>query len=150
MTCCIEFLPSSVSAGPRRLSGMVRRLLGIACVWIASFSAFAAFNARPPFSPVQLAPDSRIWNYHFVEAFPGVSLHRPVFAVVPPGETNRILVGQHDGRIYEISPLDAPVARLFLDLSDRVHEESEGGLHGLAFHPQFEKNTIAVNRPFLQ
>ena len=119
---------------------MVQMLLGLACVWIACFSALAEFSARPPFSPVHLASDSRIWNYHFVEAFPGVSLHRPVFAVVPPGETNRILVGQHDGRIYEISPLDAPVARLFLDLSDRVHEESEGGLHGLAFHPQFQQN----------
>ena len=113
-----------------------------ACGWIANFLALGGVSLRPPLSPINLSADSRIWNYHFVDAFSGVSLTRPVFAVAPPGETNRILVGQHDGRIYEISPLDAPVARLFLDLSDRVHEESEGGLHGLAFHPQFRENGV--------
>ncbi len=95
---------------------------------------------RPDVSPVRLAVDNQIWNYHLEEAFPWITFNRPVFVVVPPGETNRILVGQHDGRIYEVAPLNNPSVRMFMDLSDRVHEESEGGLHGLAFHPRFQQN----------
>ncbi len=123
----------------QRLMGL-GALLILACSYGIPSAMAGTLGPRPAVSPVRIPSDTQIWNYHLEDRFPGAALVHPVFAVVPPGEANRLLVGQHDGKIFEFSLLDSTQVRLFADLSDRVHEESEGGLHGMTFHPNFRQN----------
>ena len=69
----------------------------------------------------------------------GVS--RPVFAVAPPGDTNRLFIAeQHTGRI-EIMDLNTGTisATPFLDLNS-LATGNEQGLLGLAFDPDYANN----------
>jgi hypothetical protein len=59
----------------------------------------------------------------------------PVFVAAPPGDP-RLFVVERRGRI-QIFVDGAVLPQPFLDVSDRVDEEGEGGLLGLAFAPDF-------------
>ena len=69
-----------------------------------------------------------------------LTFEQPVGISSPPGETNRLFVLEKPGRIIVIPNLSAPTRRVFLDISDRVFQEQECGLLGIAFHPQFARN----------
>src|SRR6185437_10668309 len=76
-----------------------------------------------------------------IAAFPGLpSLTSPVCITSPPGETNRLFICEHNGKIVVITNLAAPNLTLFMDISKRVAWDVEAGLCGLAFHPGFATN----------
>ena len=80
-------------------------------------------------------------NYVF-PAFPGLpSFLSPMGIVDPMDGTDRLFVPERAGTIYEMQ--NDPTTRtrsLFLDISADVTTSTEGGLLGLAFHPQYETN----------
>jgi uncharacterized repeat protein (TIGR03806 family) len=70
--------------------------------------------------------------------FPDLAFDQPVFIGAPPDGRNRLCVVEKGGRIH-IFPNDdaAASAGLFLDIRGRVDASGEGGLLGLAFHPDY-------------
>lgn len=79
-------------------------------------------------------------GYHLVKAFPGLEPTHSIGAVSPPGETNRIILVGQEGLATEVTNLDRPSTRPFLNLRDSVFIEAETGLLGLAFHPGYQTN----------
>ncbi len=76
-----------------------------------------------------------------VNAFPELSFNQPLDLQVPNDGTDRIFVVEKGGRI-RVFPNEADVTETttFLDLSANLSTESEQGLLGLAFHPDFSSN----------
>jgi glucose/arabinose dehydrogenase len=75
-------------------------------------------------------------------AFPNLpAFDSPIGIQDPFDGTDRLFVVERDGRIYVIQN-DAAVAQrsLFLDIRGLVTTQTEGGLLGLAFHPNYESN----------
>jgi glucose/arabinose dehydrogenase len=75
-------------------------------------------------------------------AFPGLAAFASPLAVADPLDgTDRLFVVERAGRIYSFDN-DAFVAQrtLFLDISDSVTTQTEGGLLGIAFHPDYVNN----------
>ena len=81
-------------------------------------------------------------GYGLVEAFPGLSFEEPTCLATPPGETTRLFVCQKRGLLRVIPDVTAPVpqALTFLDLRAVTKRDSESGLLGVAFHPNFAAN----------
>ena len=76
------------------------------------------------------------------KAFPNLQFSRPVFITHSGDGTNRLFIVEKRGRI-QVIPNDSNVTEKteFLNIVDRVRsEESELGLLGLAFHPNFKDN----------
>ena len=90
-------------------------------------------------------------RYAIVNAFGSLAFSEPVCLATPPGETSRLFVCQKGGRLRVIPDVTAatPVATTFLDLpsllrlgqrNESVSTDSEQGLLGLAFHPDYATN----------
>ena len=81
-------------------------------------------------------------SYTTTNAFPPVSFNMPVSLATPPGETNRLFVVEQTGRILVITNLANPSASVFMDIQSRcaLGGAGEGGLLGLAFHPDYASN----------
>jgi uncharacterized repeat protein (TIGR03806 family) len=82
-------------------------------------------------------------DYRLENAFGDLSFTHPMTVVTPPGERNRIFVAEQGGTIVVISNLEQPARATFLDISDKVsygRPEDEGGILGLAFHPNYAAN----------
>lgn len=70
-------------------------------------------------------------------------LNFPVYAAAPPEDNTRLFIIERRGviRIFDLrSNFLLPVP--FLDISDRVETQGEGGLYSIAFHPQFSSNGL--------
>jgi len=63
----------------------------------------------------------------------------PTWAGSPPGDGGRIFVLEREGRIRLVKD-GTLLATPFLDLTDKVDTGAQGGLLGLAFHSDFERN----------
>lgn len=66
-----------------------------------------------------------------------------ILAIASPADgSGRLFLAERDGRISVVTDLDAGTvaATPFLDIRSRVTTQSENGLLGLAFHPQYETN----------
>ncbi|GAB3711715.1 PQQ-dependent sugar dehydrogenase [Spirosoma flavus] len=74
-------------------------------------------------------------------AFPNLTFHRPVEFTCPTDGSNRIFVLEQEGkvRVFDNKPF-VKTASVFLDVTNKVSDEGEMGLLGLAFHPDFRKN----------
>jgi glucose/arabinose dehydrogenase len=67
-------------------------------------------------------------------------LTRPVLAISPPGDRDRLFVVEQAGRIL-ILKNDALVTTPFLDITSKVTRAgNEQGFLGLAFHPDYQNN----------
>ena len=66
-------------------------------------------------------------------------LNSPVFLTNAKDGTNRIFVVQKGGIIKVVQP-GSTTPTNFLDISSKVSTNGEGGLLGLAFHPQYVSN----------
>src|SRR5690606_31992536 len=73
-------------------------------------------------------------------AFPGLQFVQPIGLTFAPGDPNRLYVIEKRGKIWAVRLGPAPSASLFLDLENQVYQESECGLLGLAFHPEYFGN----------
>lgn len=87
--------------------------------------------------------------YQIADAFGALAFPDPVCLATPPGETQRLFVCQKGGLLRMIPNVNAatPTASTFLDLptllatrNESVNTESERGLLGLAFHPDYATN----------
>jgi glucose/arabinose dehydrogenase len=81
-----------------------------------------------------------LFGYTLNNAFPGVSLTQPVCIASPPGETNRLFILEKMGTIVIITNLANPTRSVFMNLP--VMADSEAGLLGLAFHPNYASNGL--------
>jgi glucose/arabinose dehydrogenase len=72
-------------------------------------------------------------------AFPNLTFSQPVLAIQTPRDGDWWYVVEKAGRIYRFDARDPAASQAFLvvDLSDRVNPVGEGGLLGMAFHPNF-------------
>lgn len=88
----------------------------------------------PPPGPEPVAID-------LVQVFAGLSFSAPVAMLQAPGDPNHWYVVEREGRVWRFEAIDGTVNRtLFTDISSRVSTSGEGGLLGMAFHPQFDIN----------
>ncbi len=79
--------------------------------------------------------------YRTEEAFPGLAFNQPLGFARAPNETERVFVLEKTGRIFAVNNLGGtPAKQLFFDLSSRAVTDNEGGVLGLAFHPNFGTN----------
>ena len=88
-----------------------------------------------------IAPSAAHATYIF-DAFPKLAAFaNPIGVEDPMDGTDRLFIAERAGRIYVIRN-DATVASktLFLDISGLITTQTEGGLLGLAFHPNYENN----------
>src|SRR5688572_6844189 len=76
-------------------------------------------------------------------AFESLDFASPVAMQQAPNDASRWYVAEQGGRIFvfENDPA-AEVATEFVDLRDRVHDQGEAGLLGIAFHPDFATNGL--------
>lgn len=98
--------------------------------WALTFVLFATFLV----SGVQAQP--QIEN-----AFPQLSFSGVIDIQAPPDGTNRLFVAERAGRILAFeNSADATEQTTFLDIRSHVDTEGEGGLLGMAFHPDYAQN----------
>ncbi|MEM8928247.1 MAG: PQQ-dependent sugar dehydrogenase [Bacteroidota bacterium] len=76
-----------------------------------------------------------------VNAFPNLSFNQPLDLQSPDDGTNRIFVVEKGGLI-KVFPNDMGTVQfeVFMDVGNAISTESEQGLLGLAFHPNFSSN----------
>jgi putative heme-binding domain-containing protein len=84
--------------------------------------------------------------FRTVQVFPKVRLNHPLLLTRAPG-TDRLFVGEQDGRLYSIANRPDATAEPFLDLTKELrtlqqHPGAKGveAVYGLTFHPKFAEN----------
>ncbi len=113
-------------------------------VW-AGFICFyflltACSNDEKP-ADIDQAQKSHI-GIELVDAFDGMRFEFPVYIRQDPLNRNDYYIVERRGKIYHVR-LDESgqyVKTAYLDITDRVDTEREGGLLSIAFHPQFRNN----------
>jgi glucose/arabinose dehydrogenase len=98
-------------------------------------------TATPP-APT-IAPTPAAEGYELVEALPSAAFERMVGFAAMPGAADEAVIVTQGGEIWRLSLSDSFSPTEFGNLSDRVidyREENEGGLLGLAFSPDFERD----------
>jgi len=93
--------------------------------------AFASANAAMP-------------KVALTNAFPAITVDRPVWMCEAPDGSGRMFIVEQDGRIQIAKKgSDGANAQVFLDITSRgPHRDNEEGLLSLAFHPQFKTNGL--------
>ncbi len=75
-----------------------------------------------------------------VRAFPNLSFNQPLMLIQPPGDPSRLFIMQRGGVVRAFpnmaNALQSSVVDV-VDISGRVNTNGEGGLLGIAFHPQW-------------
>jgi glucose/arabinose dehydrogenase/mono/diheme cytochrome c family protein len=85
-----------------------------------------------------LQPERR--SFALEAAFLGVQPILATTAVSAPGDTNRLFILEKNGQLLVITNLSQPTTSKFLDLTSKTAIDSESGLLGMAFHPQWKSN----------
>ena len=74
-------------------------------------------------------------------AFRNLTFSAPLGMVQPPGDSGRWFLIERDGVVRVFDNLEgAAASTVALDLTGVVNTSGEGGLLGIAFHPQFQSN----------
>ncbi|MGH1365085.1 MAG: PA14 domain-containing protein, partial [Calditrichia bacterium] len=122
-------------------------LRGLALLFIATFGMgmfFIDYGLDSP-EPVAKFLDGNlpantpggVTGWDVEPAFPNVTFNNPMY-VVPQPTTDQLIVGQRDGIIWRMTDdQNASGKTLFLDLSSTTAVVWDGGMLGLAFHPEF-------------
>ncbi len=121
-------------------------------VFLAASALAAPLRQPNPALNVPSSPPPT--NYSLVNAFPGLTFDAPTCIASPPAPSTQLFVCEKGGKIWVIPDVSAatPTRVLFMDLAavvnartgeERFRTLGEGGLLGLAFHPQY-----ATNRQF--
>ncbi len=88
-------------------------------------------------------------SYDAPNAFGTLTFSQPLCLVSPPGDTQRLFVCEKEGLLRMVPDVTAntPTATTFLDLptllgsrGESINTDSESGLLGLAFHPDYATN----------
>ncbi len=79
-----------------------------------------------------------------MDAWPDVEFKEPIFVVHAGDGTDWLYVGEQSGRVQRIAKYRGagavPRPSLYADVSGLCYARSQGGLLGLAFHPDFRTN----------
>ncbi len=99
---------------------------------------------------IDVPADPPASTFSLVNAFGSLSFTRPVCIVSPPGDTQRVFVCEKGGLLKVVPDIHAanPSATTFLNLAgllndrpqENINTNSEAGLLGLAFHPDYANN----------
>lgn len=73
-------------------------------------------------------------------AWPNLSFDTPIALLQAPGDASRWFVLERAGRVLSFDATNPDTVRTVLDLSAKVNTSGEGGLLGLALHPDFATN----------
>lgn len=114
-------------------------LLGLAALKWWQYEASLGLPQRVANTSVRLpknAPGSGM--FEFVDFVPYDAAPAPVDLITTPAFPDDLFILEHAGRIVRF-PVDyqGEEGETFLDLRDSTYRNSESGLIGLAFHPQF-------------
>lgn len=116
---------------------------------VATVAVTLADALRIPSPPLNVPAAPPATAIEIVDAFPGLGFSQPLALATPPGETRRLFVAEKTGLLRVIPDVTAtaPTATTFLNLptlltarGETLLTESEQGLLGVAFHPQFATN----------
>lgn len=81
------------------------------------------------------------FGYTIQSAFPNLSFNSPLGIYSPDDDTDRLFILEKGGKIYTFNNTFTNSEKiLFMDISDLISTSGEGGLLGLAFHPNFSLN----------
>jgi uncharacterized repeat protein (TIGR03806 family) len=111
-----------------------------ACLWAGPYTGLTQRVANLTITLPSQPPAATTNGYTTETAFPGIAFTNPIATATPPGETNRLFVVERAGLIVVITNLAAPTRTVFLNMASRVNAGGEGGLLGLAFHPNYASN----------
>lgn len=106
--------------------------------------ALAALTSLLALPPARAEPEAPAFpGVRVIDAFPGVTFEGPLGVVQGPGAED-LFVLEQVGRVERIAKWRGagPVAppTVFLDITAKVMPRMQGGLLGLAFHPQCAQN----------
>ena len=76
------------------------------------------------------------------QVFGANEFESPLFLTHAGDGTDRVFVVEKSGTIKVLPNSDAAVGTDFLALNDVINDRSEGGLLGLAFHPNYKNNAL--------
>ena len=119
------------------------RFLQVLGTCLTSFALVASAAPRVPNSTLALPSSPPQSGFATANAFGSLTLTNPSVIAFPPGETNRLFVGEQRGFIAVITNLATPTRSTFLNISSQVAggtPTDERGLLGLAFHPGYATN----------
>ena len=100
-----------------------------------------AYDARPA-NPtcVAAAPPPGLSTVVTTRAFPNLDFAQPLGMFQAPGDDTRVFIQEREGRVQVFPNQQSAMpgdVQLFVDISARVDAQGEGGLLGLAFHPDW-------------
>src|SRR5262245_62120739 len=113
---------------------------------VAGVSQLTAQSAlvRQANTTLKLPQPPAKFGYLLTNAFGSMTFTNPSMLASPPGETNRLFILEHGGRVIVITNLAAPNRTVFLDISGYIEQDyavsAEEGLLGIAFHPGYATN----------
>jgi len=87
--------------------------------------------SRPPTDPVSVK---------FEPAFAGLSVNAPMGITQIPGDSSRFFVFERNGEVVSFPAADPTNTKVVLTVPVPVNTNGEGGLLGMAFHPQAQSN----------
>lgn len=106
---------------------MAMRLIGLGLLWMGLL--------------IGCSQDAVAQQLDYEDAFPNLTFAQPLDIQAAPDGSGRLFVVGKGGLIWVFpDDPDAASTTVFLDLSGRVIDDGEGGLLGLAFHPDFAQN----------
>ena len=109
-------------------------------IWSFSTVPAPGLNERRQSDTIDLPEAPPILGYSAIDAFPGLGFVAPIAMATPAGETNRLFVAERGGVVSVIPDLTSPTRSVVMDISEHVDLSGEGGLLGIAFHPDFAVN----------
>jgi glucose/arabinose dehydrogenase len=87
----------------------------------------------------EAAPTAQI-GVNLQRAYPNLTFNAPTAMLQAPGDSSRWFVAERAGVVRSFDALDPGAAISTVALSIEVDDSGEGGLLGLALHPQFANN----------
>jgi glucose/arabinose dehydrogenase len=124
---------------PRTVSRAIKGTLCSVCACVLFFQSLSRASADPIGPYLNQAfpsrPPDASWG--IVDAFPNLSFYLPVQVVNVPGQ-DRVAVVEKNGVVWTIDfDSNANSKTRTLDLRPQTYARSDGGLLGVAFHPNF-------------
>ena len=100
----------------------------------------SGLDSRPP-NPTCIAPPPLATGYTLTRIWPSLTFNEPLGLLQAPGNDNTFYVLEKTGRARAVPAANtSTTTHDFINLSDVVVTESEGGLLGMAFHPNYATN----------
>lgn len=97
---------------------------------------------EPTPEPPQPPPAPEHACLQIEQAFSSLSVQQPLALLQAPGDAQRWYIMERAGRVLRASTSSAAAreAETFIDISNQVDTSGEGGLLGMAFHPDYPRN----------